>query len=89
MTWFWGIALPALVQMAAVAGVVVATNGGGSFVGLGALLTSLVALPLTALANALALRRQPPLHPLVLAARIMYTTLLYPLLLALAATLAT
>ncbi len=89
MAWFWGVVLPFLVQTGAVAAVIAATNGGGSFVGLAALLTGLVALPLTALANAAALRRRPPLHPLVLGARIMYTTLLYPVLLGIAATLAT
>ncbi len=88
MRWWWAVVLPLLVQAGAVAAVVLATNGGGSFVGLGALLSSLLALPLTALFNALAVRRRPALHPLVLGARVLYTSLVYPVLLVVGAALA-
>jgi len=85
--WLW-VLLPFLAQAGVVAAVVLATQGGGSFVGLAALLSSVLALPLTALFNALAVRRQPPLHPLVLGARVLYTTLAYPVLLVIGAALA-
>lgn len=88
MRWAFAVVLPFLLQLGTVAAVVAASTGGGSFVGLGALLGSLVALPLTAVLNALAVRRRPPLHPLVLGARVLYTTLAFPVLLVIGAALA-
>lgn len=88
MRWLLAVVLPFLVQLGTVAALIAATTGGGSFVALGALLGGLVALPLTALLNALAVRKRPALHPLVLGARVLYTTLAFPVLLVIGAALA-
>lgn len=80
MLFAFAVAVPLLVQLLFTLMVVFATNGTGSFVGLGAMLVGLLAIPLTALANWVRTRRKPPLPPLQLINRTLLTTLVFPAL---------
>ncbi len=51
MRFIFAVALPLIFQVLFALGVIAATNGTGSFVGLGAMLVGLVAIPATALHN--------------------------------------
>jgi hypothetical protein len=75
------VVVPFLAQVLFVLAFIAATRGKGSFVGLAAMLTALLALPLTALANWLRTRRKPPLPAFEHAARTFLTTLVFPVLL--------
>lgn len=72
------VLLPLCFQLLFTAAIVFATNGTGSFVGLGALLLGLVAIPLTALINWSRARAKPPLPAIELAAKTLFTTLVFP-----------
>ena len=75
-----GILLPLTFQLLFVAAIIAATNGTGSFVGLGAMLLGLVALPLTAILNWAQVRSQPDRPALQLAMRIFWITAIFPAL---------
>lgn len=59
MKYLLHVVLPMLIQAAVTVGVMLATNGGGSFVGLGAMLLGVWGIPVTALINLLLTREQP------------------------------
>lgn len=80
MLFAFAVAVPLVVQLLFTLIVVFATNGTGSFVGLGAMLVGLLAIPLTALANWGRLRKKPPLPALQLINRTLLTTLIFPAL---------
>ncbi|TJY59922.1 hypothetical protein E4T66_12125 [Sinimarinibacterium sp. CAU 1509] len=56
MRIFFGVVLPLLVQTLIVWVVIELNTGNGSFVGLGAMLIGMVAIPLTAIVNVLLIR---------------------------------
>lgn len=74
------VVVPFLAQLLFVFVIIAITRGKGSFVGLWAMLLSLLALPLTALVNWLRTRRKPPLPAFEHASRTFLTTLVFPLL---------
>jgi hypothetical protein len=75
-----GVVLPLIFQLLFVAVIILATNGTGSFVGLGAMLLGLVALPVTAILNWSQLRSQPERPALQVAVRIFWITAIFPAL---------
>lgn len=77
MNFLLCVLVPLLLQLAVTAGVILATNGTGSFVGLGAMLLALYGIPVTAIANFIAMRRQPKVgRSLLRALPVMSLTLL-------------
>ena len=77
-----GILLPMIFQFLFAGAIILATQGTGSFVGLGAMLLGLVALPVTALLNWTQIRSHPELPAPQLAARIFLITAIFPAFLA-------
>lgn len=68
MSYLFGIGGVLLLQVGFSLAIILATSGGGSFVGLGAMLLAVLGIPLTALINLLLIRanRNKPASPLVL-----------------------
>lgn len=68
MTYLVGIGGVLLLQVGFSFAIILATSGGGSFVGLGAMLLAVLGIPLTALVNFLLIRsnRTNPASPYVL-----------------------
>jgi len=75
---FLCVVVPLIAQALFVLAIIFATRGTGSFVGLGAMLFAMVALPITALANWLYTRRKAPQPVTALAAKVFLTTLAFP-----------
>jgi hypothetical protein len=73
-----GILLPLVFQLLFALAIILATKGTGSFVGLGAMLLGLVALPVTAVVNWTQIRSQPDRPAPQLAARIFLITAIFP-----------
>jgi hypothetical protein len=88
MKFLLAVLLPLLVQAGFTVAVIAGTSGGGSFVGLGAMLLAPPAILITAAINWLGVRRQPPLPLLHLVTRTFYLTLVFPVLLLVLAALA-
>lgn len=59
MRYFFGVVLPALMQVLVVFIIAESNQGNGSWVGLGALLIGIFAIPATALVNGLYVWRNP------------------------------
>ncbi len=59
MKYLLHVGLPALVQFAVMAFVILATQGGGSFIGLGAMLLGVWGIPITAIVNFVLARETP------------------------------
>ena len=78
MRYLLGLGLVALFQVGFSFAIILATRGGGSFVGLGAMLLAVLGIPITALVNFLLIRanRQRPGSPYVL--RLVFVSLLLP-----------
>lgn len=74
----FGIVVPLVFQLAFTIAIILATQGTGSFVGLGAMLLGLIALPVTAIVNWSQIRSQPDRPALQLAARIFLVTAVFP-----------
>lgn len=68
MSYLFGIGGVLLLQVGFSLAIILTTSGGGSFVGLGAMLLAVLGIPLTALINLLLIRanRNKPASPLVL-----------------------
>ena len=68
MSYLLGLGVVALLQVGFSFAIILATRGGGSFVGLGAMLLAVLGVPLTALVNFLLIRanRKSPRSPYVL-----------------------
>ncbi len=79
--WVPGVLIPLLLQLLFTLAIILATQGTGSFVGLGAMLLGLIALPVTAIVNWSLVRSQPGRPALQLAARIFLVTAVFPALL--------
>lgn len=88
MKFLLAVLLPMLIQAGFTAAVIVGMRGGGSFVGLWAMLLAPPAMLITAAINWLGTRRKPPMPVLHLVTRTFYVTLVYPVLLLLLAALA-
>jgi len=73
-----GIVVPLVFQLVFTLAIILATQGTGSFVGLGAMLLGLVALPVTAIVNWSQIRSQPDRPALQLAARIFLISAVFP-----------
>ena len=73
-----GIAVPLVFQLVFTLAIILATQGTGSFVGLGAMLLGLIALPATAIVNWSMIRSQPDRPALQLAARIFLISAVFP-----------
>lgn len=73
-----GIVVPLVFQLVFTLAIILATQGTGSFVGLGAMLLGLVALPVTAIVNWSLIRSQPDRPTGQLAARIFLVTAIFP-----------
>ena len=80
MSYLLGVGLVALLQAGLSYALILATQGGGSFVGLGVMLLAAPGLPITALANFLLIRehRKRPGSPYVL--RVLGVSLILPAL---------
>jgi hypothetical protein len=76
--WVPGVLLPLVLQLLFTLGIIFATQGTGSFVGLGAMLLGLIALPVTAIVNWSQIRSQPDRPALQLAARIFLISAVFP-----------
>jgi hypothetical protein len=78
LRYLFGVGLVALLQAAFSFAIILATRGGGSFVGLGAMLLGVIGVPITALVNFLLIRssRERPGSPYVL--RLVIVSLLLP-----------
>lgn len=78
MRYLLGLGLVALFQVGFSFAIILATRGGGSFVGLGAMLLAVLGIPITALVNFLLIRanRQRQGSPYVL--RLVFVSLLLP-----------
>ena len=68
MSYLFGVGGVILLQVGFSLAIILATSGGGSFVGLGAMLLAVLGIPLTALINFLLIRsnRKNPASPYVL-----------------------
>lgn len=75
------VLLPFLAQLACVLGIIVLTQGNGSFVGLGALALGVWVLPTTALINWLSSRKPSPRGDGGLILRTLFLTFTFPALL--------
>ncbi len=76
-----GVLLPAICQAIVVYGVMVANQGSGSFVGLGAYLLGLAAIPLTAIINTWYVKTHPQLSMSPLFVHCLVVALMTPALL--------
>lgn len=78
MKYVLGVGVVMLLQLAFSFAIIAAASGGGSFVGLGAMLLALTGVPLTALINVLLIRagRSDPASPYVL--RVVLVSLALP-----------
>lgn len=78
MRYLLGVGLVALLQVGFSVAIILATRGGGSFVGLGAMLLAVLGIPITALVNFLLVHanRRSPGSPYVL--RLTLASLLLP-----------
>lgn len=78
MRYLLGVGVVALLQVGFSFAIISATRGGGSFVGLGAMLLAVLGIPVTALVNFLLIRtnRKSPGSPYVL--RLVIVSLLLP-----------
>jgi hypothetical protein len=78
VTYIFGVVLVALLQAGFSFAIIRATSGGGSFVGLGAMLFAVLGIPVTALVNFLLIRtgRKNPKSPYAL--RVVVVSLLLP-----------
>ena len=72
------ILVPLAAQLAFVFLIIFLTNGTGSFVGLGAMVLGLMALPITAILNAIMAKRKPPWPAAALAARVFLVSAIFP-----------
>jgi len=68
-----------LAQVLFVLVIIAATNGTGSFLGLGAMLLGLIAIPLTALVNWVRTRKSPPVPALTFTTNTLLIALAFPL----------
>ena len=75
-----GVLLPLTFQFLFAGAIILATQGTGSFVGLGAMLLGLVALPVTAVLNWAQVSSNPDRPVLQLAARVFLITAVFPAL---------
>lgn len=80
MKFVWFVLFPAFIQVLIGAAVMFAHRPGGEFVGLGVMLMGMVAIPVTALFNAMRLKTQPPMPMLRLINLTFYTSLVFPVL---------
>lgn len=79
MSWrVLGVVVPLIFQLIFTLAIILATRGTGSFVGLGAMLLGLIALPVTAIVNWSQIRSQPDRPALQLAARIFLISAVFP-----------
>jgi len=78
LSYLLGLGVVALLQVGFSFAIILGTRGGGSFVGLGAMLFAVLGIPLTALVNFLLIRasRKNPESPYVL--RLVIVSLLLP-----------
>jgi hypothetical protein len=78
LTYIFGVGVVALLQVGFSFAIIRATSGGGSFVGLGAMLFAVLGIPITALVNFLLIRasRRSPESPYAL--RLVFVSLLLP-----------
>jgi hypothetical protein len=79
MRFTLAVIIPLLAQVLFVLVIIVATNGTGSFVGLGAMLLGLIAIPLTALVNWVRTRKSPPVPALTFTTNTLLIALAFPL----------
>ncbi len=80
MKYVYAVLIPLLFQVLVVWLVIEMNTGNGSFVGLGAYLLGLVAIPLTAIINAIIVYNSPKIKLSVLTFRSMMLALLLPVL---------
>lgn len=79
MNWcVLGVVVPLIFQLVFTLAIILATQGTGSFVGLGAMLLGLIAVPVTAIVNWSQIRSQPDRPALQLAARILLISAVFP-----------
>jgi hypothetical protein len=78
LTYIFGVGVVALLQAGFSFAIMQASSGGGSFVGLGAMLFAVVGIPITALVNFLLIRahRKNPASPYAL--RVVLVSMLLP-----------
>jgi hypothetical protein len=78
LTYIFGVGVVALLQVGFSFAIIRASSGGGSFVGLGAMLFAVIGIPITALVNFLLIRasRKNPGSPYAL--RVVVVSLLLP-----------
>ena len=88
MLFFFAVLLPLLFQLLFTLIVIMLTQGGGSFVGLGAMLGALIAIPATLIINWTRIRRQPRPAGLQVLSGTLLSTAVWPLLLIALAVLA-
>ena len=88
MLFFFAVLLPLLFQLLSTLVVIMLTQGGGSFVGLGAMLGALIGIPATLIVNWTRNRRQPRPTGLRLLGDTVVTTAFCPLLMTALALLA-
>jgi hypothetical protein len=74
------VLFPLVAQAVFVLVIILVTNGTGSFVGLGAMVLGIFALPITALLNWLFTRAEPPHRPLPLGVRVLSASAIFPAL---------
>lgn len=79
MRFTLAVIVPLVAQVLFVLLIIAATNGTGSFVGLGAMLLGLIAIPLTALINWARTRKSPPVPALTFTTNTILITLAFPL----------
>ncbi len=80
MKYIYGVVIPLLIQLLIVYLVIEMNAGNGSFVGLGAYLLGLSAIPLTAVINAIYVNMNPKLSISVVTARCFLIALITPIL---------
>ena len=79
MRFTLAVIAPLLAQLLFVLVIIAATNGTGSFVGLGAMLLGLIGIPLTALVNWARTRKSPPVPALTFTTNTILIALAFPL----------
>jgi hypothetical protein len=80
MPYFFGVALPALLQCLVIFIVIQMNTGNGSWAGLGALLIGLFAVPATAIANVMIIRASADKEPFTAVVQCFMVALITPVL---------
>lgn len=83
MKYVFGVVIPMLIQSLLVYITIELNTGNGSFVGLGAYLLGITAIPLTAVVNGIYVYYQPTLSPVKITIRCILVALITPILIVL------